>query len=250
MKLIKRIWEDINRGENIDLYLTVVVSIVVGIIGLFGFAKDQIASLTLAVLALLAFAGLKSRYQAEQLAIKLDRKSAADISLDEIFYKSPPALHDRLYKAKSIYHNGISLVGTSNSLLGAFSTCLTNGGTVRLLIVDPESSGLEVAAQRFQKHQDYQRLKREVEHSLDNFESLNPSTQSNLHIHLMSAVPAYSIWIIDSNTPTAEVWVGLYSFRDEIEPWLHFLPQKDSEMFDFFNRQFEAMWQSSKKWAT
>ena len=74
------------------------------------------------------------------------------------------------------------------------------------------------------------------------------SNQSNLHINLFSAVPAYSIWVIDAGTPNAEIWVGLYSFRDELEPYLHLLPQKDKEMFAFFSRQFESMWQSSRIW--
>lgn len=249
MNFVKRIWGDICKGENVDLYLIIVVSITVGVIGLLGIAKEKIAPLTLVVLALLAFAGLKGRYLFEELAEKLKRKTAGEISLDEVFLQSPPVSQERLRKAKSIYHNGISLVGTSNSLLGVFSSCLANGGIIRLLLVDHENPCLEVAAQRFQKHQDYEMLKREVEHALDNFKSLLASNESNLHINLFSAVPAYSIWVVDAGTPNAEIWVDLYSFRDEFEPRLHLLPQKDKEMFEFFSRQFELMWQSSKKWA-
>ncbi|MCP4366616.1 MAG: hypothetical protein GY797_00665 [Deltaproteobacteria bacterium] len=249
MNTLKQILSDIRRGENIDLFVTIAVSIVVGIIGLLGFATDQIFPLTLAVLALLAFTNLKSRYQVEQLINKFDETSAATISLDEVFQETPPVLQDRLRKAKSIFHNGITLVGTSNALLNVFSNCLDNDGQVRLLMVDPESTALEVAVQRFSKHQDHHLLKREAEHALDNFRSLLNPPQPNFQINLFGAVPAYSIWLIDAGTPAAEIWVGLYSFRDQIEPWLHLLPQKDKDMFDFFNRQLETMWQSSNQWS-
>lgn len=249
MKSIKRIWADLRKGENIDYYLTIVVSIVVGVIGLFGFAKNQIAPLTLAVLALLALAGLKSRYLSDELAEKLDKKLATDISLDEIFQYSAPVLRERLKSAKSIYHNGVSLVGTSNGLLDVFSSCLASDGEIRLLLVDPESTGLEITAQRFEKHQDVQKLKREVEHALDNFSVLAKSNQKNFQLRLFSAVPAYSIWVIDNGMPSAEIWVSLYSFRHKIEPVIHLLPYKEKAMFDFFSSQFETMWQVSRKWS-
>ena len=250
MKSIKRVWSDIKKGENIDYYLTIVISVVVGIAGLFGLAKDQIAPLTLAVLALLAFAGLKSRYLSEELSQKLGKRLAADLSIDEIFEYSAPVLRERLKKANKIYHNGISLVGTSDGLLDVFSSCLIGGGDIRLLLVDPysESGSLEVTAQRFEKHQDVHKLKREIEHALDNFSILAKSKTNKFQLRLFSAVPPYGIWIIDYGTPQAEIWVSFYSFRHKIEPVLHLLPNKDKTLFDFFSSQFETMWQVSREW--
>ena len=250
MKFFQRVWDDIQKGENIDYYLTIVVSIVVGIAGLFGFAKDQIAPLTLAVLAMLALAGLRSRYLSDELANKLDKRLATDVSIDEIFEYSAPVLRERLKTANSIYHNGISLVGTSDGLLDVFSSRLASDGDIRLLLVDPysESGSLEVTAQRFEKHQDVQKLKREIEHALDNFSVLTKSESNKFQLRLFSAVPPYSIWIIDNGSPQAEIWVGFYSFRHKIEPVLHLLPNKDKILFDFFGSQFETMWQVSKKW--
>jgi hypothetical protein len=250
MNFMKRVWSEVRNGENLDYYLTIVVSIVVGIVGLFGMAKDQIAPLTLAVLALLAFAGLKSRYQSDELTKKLEKKIASEISLDEIFEYSAPVLRERLKKAKSISHNGISLVGTSNGLLDVFSTCLANGGDLRLLVANPdrEKGSLKVIAQRFEKHQDVQKLTREVEHALDNFSLLTKSSPSNFQLRLFPAVPPYSVWMIDNGTPQAEIWVSIYSFRHKVEPALHLLPNKDKMLFDFFSSQFETMWQVSEKW--
>jgi hypothetical protein len=247
MEALRLIWNDIHKGKNIDLYLTLIISIVVGIIGILGYAQDHIPSLTLAVLALLTFSGLKSRHQTNQLYNKLDIEKSKTVTLDNLFSPRPKGIESKLLGAKSICHNGISLVGTSNSRLGLLSKCLENGGKVQLILLDPESQALEVAAKRFHKHQDCRRLKKEVEHALDNFKSLHTSNHDNFKIHLMSSVPPYSIWLIDDNEPTAEIFVGLYPYRDDYEPWLRLFPYKDTDMYEFFRNQFRLMWDYSEE---
>jgi hypothetical protein len=72
MKLLNKFWDEIKRGENIDLYLTVVASIILVILNLTGFASQSlVAPLTLAVLGLLAISNLGNRYQIQSLIEKL-----------------------------------------------------------------------------------------------------------------------------------------------------------------------------------
>lgn len=245
--MIRRIWRDIKQGENLDLYLTVFVALVVGFVSLFGFANQAIvASLTLAVLALLAYSILKSRYQFEDISNKLETSNGELISRDFIFSQDRPVLTERIRRAKSVAHNGISLIGTTND--PNLSEFANNGGEIRLLLIDPKDIALEVASQRFYKHQNPIELKDEVELSLKNLRNMQATGPKLVSIRLFRAVPAYSIWLIDANTSQAEMWVGLYTFRDRAELWLHLLPHRDKQLFDFFSKQFEKMWDSSYKW--
>ncbi len=49
MKILQSIWADIRRGENIDLYITVVIAIGLVILNIFGVTTEKItAPVTLA----------------------------------------------------------------------------------------------------------------------------------------------------------------------------------------------------------
>ena len=62
MRFLRRIWDDIKQGENLDLYLTVLAAIVLAILNLAGFAVSSVVnSFSLAILALLAVAMLGNR---------------------------------------------------------------------------------------------------------------------------------------------------------------------------------------------
>ncbi len=219
-----------------------------------GITTDEMLQWTLVVLALLATTQLIDRFRlmrnldikVEQLIENLQVFKGANA----FFIHRLPDLEERLRQAKSISINGITLSRTSDSFWGTFKRRLTEGAQIRLLVVDSEHQALEVAANRFFKHQDPNRLRRESEHALDNFESLMAELASKrlFQVRLLPFVPPYGIWLIDANTPTAEIWVELYSFRDEPEPTFQLLPHRDGEWFVFFQRQFETMWDASREW--
>jgi len=242
MQLLRNIWQDIRRGENIDLYLTIIAAAVVSIFGLFDIVNiNLIMSLILAILALLAFTSLQSRHQIENAL-------ASQKNAKFIFSERSPIPIERLRRARTIDHNGITLVGTSNTLLGVFSHCIEKGGQVRLITVDANDIAMEVAAQRFVKHQDVERLRREAQHALDNFASVLERYPKAFKIKTLKAMPPFSLWILDAGTSFAEIWLGLYPFRDQPEPWIQIFPHTDREMFEFLIRQFELMWSAGEEW--
>lgn len=218
-----------------------------------GTTADQILQWILLILVLLSTTQLIDRLRVLR-GIESKIESLAErtntTSFENIFLRRMPNLEERLRSAKTIDHNGITLVGTSNSLLDVFAQCIERGGQVRLLIVDPQDKALEVAAKRFYKHQDLTRLLREIEHALDNFALLHNEIQPRQGFHLgtVQIVPPYSIWVIDADTSKAEIWVNLYPFRDNPELSFQLLLKRDGEIYSFFKGQFELMWQASKLW--
>lgn len=208
----------------------------------------------LVVLALLTTTQLVDRFRVmRNLDIKIEQlvESAQGLKgADAFFVHRIPNMEERLRQAKSIAINGITLSRTSDSFWGTFKQRLAERAQVRLLVVDSDHQALEIAANRFHKHQDPNRLRREAEHALDNFESLitEQTSRELFQVRLLPFVPPYGIWLIDADTPKAEIWVELYSFRDEPEPTFHLLPHRDGEWFAFFQRQFETMWNASREW--
>ena len=209
-KSLQRAWREIRRGENIDLYVTVTAALVAGVLSLL--QQSQIAGLTLAVLALLAIGLLQSRHKFE------DSLKAIQISSGALnFIKtSMPNLEERIRRANSVSISGISLVRTSDTLWTVFNQKLREGTHIRIMVVDPNNKAIEMAANRFQKHQDVSRLQREVHHALDNFATFyeKETGAGSFEVRLLPFNPPYGIWVIDGDTAQAEIWVELYGFRD------------------------------------
>ena len=114
MNIYERIWREIRSGENIDLYVTIVIAFVLVILSLFGFASSGvIASLTLAVLGLLAISNLVNRHRVEEL-IKQVAESAKGFFFDEF----PADFKENFESAKEIWLVGVTLRGTLANYYG------------------------------------------------------------------------------------------------------------------------------------
>ena len=219
-----------------------------------GITADEMLQWILVILALLATTQFLDRFR-----VMRDINAKADYLIehaqglsgaDSFFVDRMPSLENRLRKAQSIAINGITLIRTSNSFWGTFKQRIEEGSQIRLLVVDPDHQAIVAAANRFHKHQDSDRLRREVEQAMDNFASLMNQVNSKhlFQVRLLPAVPPYGIWLIDTDSPKAEMWVELYSFRDEPEPTFQLLPHRDGKRFTFFQSQFEMMWNASRIW--
>ncbi|HJZ45654.1 MAG TPA: hypothetical protein VKE41_00765 [Roseiflexaceae bacterium] len=67
MRTLHRVWQNVRRGEHIDLYLTVVAAIVFVALNLFGVDVGRwMAPITLGALGLLATSLLGTRHHIDQ----------------------------------------------------------------------------------------------------------------------------------------------------------------------------------------
>lgn len=190
--MLTRVWDDIRRGENIDLYLAVAAAITTGVMALFGWGTPvQVAALALTVLALLAFSMLQSRNKFEQSITEL----RSELSPPHFFTSQMPNMKERLREAHTISINGISLVSTSDNLWQVFADRLQAGAHIRLLVVDPDHPTVNILASRFHKHQDPKRLRVEIQHSLDNLRDLynHVANGGSLEIRLAQFCPPYGV---------------------------------------------------------
>src|SRR5574341_1403896 len=106
MRLFNRIWKDIRRGENIDLFLTIVVAISLVALNVIGFATDKlIAPITLAVLGMLAITMLGNRYRIEEL-LQRNMQTNESFFLEEF----PMTLITDFESATELWLVGVSLV--------------------------------------------------------------------------------------------------------------------------------------------
>lgn len=77
--ILRQIWNDIRRGENIDLYITVAIAIPLATLSIFGIQQlsSWVAPLTLAVLALFAVSLLVNRQKMDVQQERNDKSTTA-----------------------------------------------------------------------------------------------------------------------------------------------------------------------------
>ena len=215
-------------------------------------SAEELLQWVIIVLGFLATTQLIDKFRTlRKIESKLDELANQQrLGAEEFFKKDFIDLQERIANESSVAINGITLVRTSNTFLVSFRRCLRNGGQVRILITDPEHPAIQIAAARFEKHQNFEKIQSECRLSLDNFEALarDKDLGKRFKVGLAPISPAFGIWLIDAGTPKAEIWAELYGFRAEHDPVIHLLPYRDGSWFEYFQKQFESMWSTSKQW--
>ena len=139
MKLLKTIWNDLRQGENIDSYLTVLIALSVSILSLFEKTPAAwISSLTLAVLALLAFTNLINRRKMEEVI----RKQTSEPRFIE---KYPDTVSDDIIGAKELWLVGHHLSRTIINQAKLLEEKLGRKERIKVLLIDPDSEACRFA---------------------------------------------------------------------------------------------------------
>jgi hypothetical protein len=77
MKVLQRVWADIRKGENIDVYIALVVSVVVAVWGLFsGGLQEKIFAAMLMVLSIMSVGLLINRRSNDKIKEILERRQS------------------------------------------------------------------------------------------------------------------------------------------------------------------------------
>jgi len=143
LSLLTNLWKHIRQGENIELYLTVLVAIPLAILNLLGVAQSWAAPITLAVLALFGVSTLVNRQRLESILEKLSQSSDS-VLLD----KFPPSREEDLKNAKELWLIGIALNKTVNTHYPVIQEKLKRGGSIKVLVVDPDGTASTLRRKR------------------------------------------------------------------------------------------------------
>ncbi|WP_218011222.1 hypothetical protein [Herbidospora mongoliensis] len=229
------------RDDNLDLYLLAVVALVFTVLGSVGLADTSVLiSVTLAVLALLAFSQIKSRKQVAAVAAE------AGLLRDDF----PADLPARRAGARDFLFIGRSMARTANTMRGDLRRMLAAGARVRVLVVDP---GDEVMVASSARHSgadvDPALLAGRIRSVLAELAHLRETTGGDLQIRVAGFVPSIGVNAIDTATPGGLICVQHFEHRPEIEsgPILTLRPH-DGLWYQRFAAEAERMWNDGTPW--
>ncbi len=121
MKVIRSIWNDVKKGENLDLYITVVIAFSIGILSLLGRANQALSmSIMLAALGILTASSLRDKHSNEE-SLSLLEKVDADLNklsstVSERLQTTRPPEAKLLEKLAKSSENILAKVNVSHSI--------------------------------------------------------------------------------------------------------------------------------------
>jgi hypothetical protein len=254
---LRLVIEDIRNGENIDLYVIIVVGAVVAVLGILKAIDFEIVGAAiLGTLSLLAGSLLTSRRSIEELgdaadlvgqevqALHKELESRASVS-DLFSPEGYPNLSAEFRAAKSISILGQNLTSTVSRYHPDFRYILSRGRSLRYLMTETTPEAVAMMAFRSNSMPTPADIKTAVARSVTLIKRLFDycSDPGCLQLRTMPYIAPYSMVIIERDSEDFDIYVRTLPYKDSRYPTFSLSSETDRYWAEFFTEQFESMWQ-------
>lgn len=246
MKLFRQAWDEIRRGENLDLYVAAPLAILIAALGALGITSPQlVSSLTLVILGLLATSLLTSRHAVKELSEKLTQ------SADTIFLKE---LVDSEFEADfeaatDLWLVGVSLTTIVRSHYSIIERKLRAGCTIKALLIHPDGPAVDMSEMRAYAPPNVERARSDIRNSLQDLCELSQSTSGTLEIRTIQHPLGHGVFAKDPGTASGVIYVQNYPFKTQGGSRPKFvLRAKDGFWYDLFKEELHNLWRSGIEW--
>jgi hypothetical protein len=251
--ILRRVGDDLRAGRNVELYLTVTLSLCIAVLSIFAIVDIRVVgAATLAVLALLAASGLTTRYHSALLRAHLDQITAdlsGDVPADRFLKARMPTLDREFAAATDIRLVGVTLARTVRDLLPVLDRRLRHGATVRVLVIDADSPAQQQALARSLGADRPDLYRHRIASTIDLLGVLATAApqQSQLQLRVLPYVPAFGMCLVDPGQPHGRIHVEIYQHHTiEQEPSFSLNTHRDGPWYEHFLNQFEVLWASGR----
>lgn len=262
LRHIKTALAEVRAGENLDLYVTIVLAVIVAVLSVFQIVQlELVISVLLTVIAIIASALIVNRRITgelsrtnQQVKSALDEIKASIVRKPlaaDVFREGYPDFKSMLNAATSVSVLGAVLSTSVSRYNSDFVKLLERGGTIRMLISEPTPEVLKMQSFRSSTIQDNDFLISTSRNSIKSIKAISERApfQGNLDLRTMPYLPPYGIIIITEPNDLSTVFVRISSFRVSAteQPTFEVNNQDDKEWFAFYAQQFEYMWNEADK---
>jgi hypothetical protein len=255
LNFFKRVYQDVLEGQNLEVYLTLLVALVLLILDIFGLVSPNIvAAGTLATLALLAYSTLNNRQQMHQVAeISTTTQTMVEMAVkgeqnaDDFFWKEKRFLSQDLARARFIGLAGITLSRTVREYQDVFESRLAAGAELRFVVIDAASTAPQQAVLRSKGGVGasfYADLLRPTVARICLLADLAQAS-GKVELGLLPYAPSFGLFVIDPDKPHGRIIVEIYQHKSlALNPTFELSAQRDDRWYKFFREQFDLLWES------
>lgn len=255
---LKPFWNDIKSFKNYDIYIAIVTSLTIAVLGVLKIVTPEIViGVVLATLSVFmrhvlilkrTISTLDNSTQS-LLPITTEINKRLGYSYDSSFLrfrKNIPDLIDEIENSKKISILGASLHSTSRRYYDAFELAIKNGASARFLTCEPSSKISSIQIMRTYKEKDAKRLSNEIKENLRTLSELKKvgNDENSCQLKTIPLIISYGIVILESPSGK-KIFIKLMPFRTPGSQYPSFsVSQSENvEWYEFFADQFEKMWE-------
>lgn len=251
--------------QNLDLYVTILLAIVFGTLGVLGATEIKIISAgVLTTLGLLAYSLLSNRKSSEALTERLNLLENISFEIKEIIRKKTPLdefflsraqlppLEKQIEDAESIDICGMSLLAISTRHRKMLLSKVEKGCKIRLLLLNPNNESLMQMVSPFIGSLTIAAHTRAIFTSLDCLTSDSDFFNSErVEIRLYNYPLAHGMLIINRDTRRGKLRVETYMSGNmpADAPGLYIHKNEEPAWFEFYCKEFEEIWANASPYS-
>ena len=196
MKDIQKIIDDIQKGQNIDLYVTVLMASVLAILNLFGLIPaNGFKSFMMLAMAVLAYAILGHRHSLEQVYGEV----ANNKKIFDFLPEFPSTFQQKLKDSKEVMIIGTHVSSLLTSNYQIFVEKLKKGDSLKFLLMTPDGDASKMAIMRFPGVMDSNHENSRIKASINTLLELKKITPNNIEIKTLDFLFDYTAYLFDGN---------------------------------------------------
>ncbi|MGW0573065.1 hypothetical protein [Streptomyces tauricus] len=246
MPFLRRVRQDLAHGENLEIYSTALLSLVLAVLGALDLASGKVlAAATLATLALLAGGLLGSRRQVTELAAQVRSRIAGEISAEDFLARDKPALIEQVRGAQDIRLVGVTLSRTLRNLVDELQRRAAAGATIKVALIDATTSAPAEAARRSTISDRPTVFENRLRPSIDLLRELmeTPGAEGRISVRFLPFVPAFGLVLLNPQLPSGCIHVDIYSHSSASgDAVFTLLPGRDGDWYQHFEAEFDRIW--------
>lgn len=243
---LERIWQDIQRGENIDLYVTVIAAVILAVLNILGVtASTWVAPLTQAILALLAITILGNRHRLEMLL-----EASSGTTKQPFIEEFPPELSTDLEKARDVWVIGVHSRDVMGRYFSLFQEKVERGDHFHILFLNPDGSAAAMTAMRIPGNHDPNQERALIASSLNIACRLKEMAPDHVEIRTIDYLFGYGGLVLDPDTSWGVAYVQRYTFRKfggSRKP-KYVYRRKDGTWYELICFELKEFWKSADPW--
>jgi len=249
--------QDIRQGKNVELYVTIIGSVIVVALGLFNAVDIEIVlTAILAILSLVAFGLLTDRTTTRQIENSLEEviKRMGRPGLNDVFFSwqdRVPELRSCLAQSREVWivtRSGLNFWREfSNELLEVAN----RGGVVHILLLDPDGMAFETYKKLDRPtaaFHDPTLLKPNLFHLLGAMHTAASHIErGSFDINVIDYVAPSALVLTDPQDDGGTIQVGLGTILDaRVRPSFVISATDSPHWFTWFRKEFETLWAQSR----
>lgn len=230
--------------QNIDVYILIAFGALFSALGFLGVAGPEIlGSVTLGLLAVLAISQIRSRFQVEDVAKTWHRART------EILETDFPEEYKEAQKSvsKNYFYTGETMMRTISHMRNQFPRIFSNGGSVKILLPNPNNDQLMEAIAKTRSDREASSLKYDIENSFRVAKDFRTGS-NDIQLRITNVMPHMGINGLDVGGPSGKIMVQMYEYKSsapERGP-IFLLEDNDDEWFKRFSEQTDRLWEDGE----